>query len=203
VVDEALVELSLEGQSNQLPLGSVLPDAISIGSASKAFWGGLRIGWIRAPYDLVAALTETRLTGDLGSSAYEQLVVAELLADPEQVLAANRERLRTQRDHLAEALSRALPEWQFWVPDGGLSLWVQLPGEQSTRMAAASDQHGLILTPGPRFFVNGGGERHLRVPFSSDPQTLSAAVTRLAATWRSVQSGRAADRPSFARGLTA
>lgn len=203
VIDESLVELALEGQPGESALGRLLPDAITIGSASKAFWGGLRIGWIRAPYDLVPALIDTRAAMDLGSAVFEQLVLAELLTDPDQLLADHRDRLRGQRDHLAAELRRALPDWQFSVPDGGLSLWVQLPGEDSTRLAAAGDQHGVILAAGPRFFVGGGGERHLRLPYSADPDTLTEAVRRLAATWRAVQSGRSPARAYGPMGLTA
>ncbi len=170
VIDETLVELALENQPRRRPLGAFLADAITIGSASKAFWGGLRIGWIRAPHSLVPSLIETRAAGDLGSPAFEQLVVAELLADPAGVLADQRRRLRSQRDHLHAAVRRTLPDWEVTVPDGGLSLWARLPAEQSTRLAAVSDQYGLVVTAGPRFFVGGGGERHLRLPYSARPR---------------------------------
>ena len=58
---------------------------------------------------LVPSLIETRAAGDLGSPAFEQLVVAELLADPAGVLADQRRRLRSQRDHLHAAVRRTLP----------------------------------------------------------------------------------------------
>jgi DNA-binding transcriptional MocR family regulator len=119
------------------------------------------------------------------------------------VLDGHRVRLRAQRDQLAADLRRALPDWTFAVPDGGLSLWVQLPGELSTRLAASSDQHGVILTAGPRFFVGGGGERHLRLPYSADPDTLRTAVQRLVTTWHAVQSGRSPARAYAPMGLTA
>ena len=125
------------------------------------------------------------------------------MAEPDQLLVAHRERLRVQRDHLASELHRTLPDWEFSVPGGGLSLWVQLPGEYSTRLAAVSDQYGVILTAGPRFFVGGGGERHLRLPYSADVDTLTAAVQRLATTWRAVQSGRSPARAYAPMGLTA
>ena len=48
VVDEAHQQLALEGQEMPRPFATYAPGTISIGSASKAFWGGLRLGWIRA-----------------------------------------------------------------------------------------------------------------------------------------------------------
>lgn len=187
VVDETLVELTLDGEPLRTPLAAFLPDAITLGSASKAFWGGLRIGWIRAPHDLVRPLIETRAAMDLGAAPYEQLVVARLLADRDAVLAQQRLRLRRQRDHLAERLASVLPDWQFSVPAGGLTLWVTLPDESSSRLAAAAYQSGVIVTPGPRFHVSGGGERHLRLPYTATETVLTEAVERLAAVWADVQ----------------
>ena len=203
VIDESMVELALEGQSPATPLGAFLPDAVTIGSTSKSFWGGLRIGWIRAPYDLVPALVETRAAFDLGTPLFEQAVVAELFTDPQPVLAERRAALRINRDHLVTAVRRAFPDWQFDVPDGGLSLWVRLPGEQSTRLAAVGDQHGLLLTPGPRFFVDGGGERHLRLPYTLDSDILTTVVDRLVVAWTALRSGRPAPRGYRSLTLTA
>ena len=82
LVDETLVELGLDGQEMPPPFAAGNPDTITVGSASKAFWGGLRIGWIRAPRSLVRPLVESRASVDLGAAPVEQLVLAELLAGP-------------------------------------------------------------------------------------------------------------------------
>ncbi|HEY5821822.1 MAG TPA: PLP-dependent aminotransferase family protein [Propionibacteriaceae bacterium] len=203
VIDETLLELRLEDQPPLPPLASYVPDALTVGSSSKAYWGGLRIGWIRAPRALVPALIETRAIDDLGSSAFEQLVVAELLAEGGSVLAEHRVRLRDQRDLLVTAVREAFPEWEVARPDGGLSLWAQLPSEVSTRMAALADRYGLVTTAGPRFFVGGGGERHLRIPYGENPTRLLLAVERLTALWRAAASGRSAGPISMPLSLTA
>lgn len=202
VIDETLVELSLAGQPSHVPLAHFLPDALTIGSTSKAFWGGLRIGWIRAPHDLVPSLVETRAAGDLGTAAFEQLVAADLVNHPDQVLADHRLRLAQQRDHLLRELARALPDWQPNRPEGGLSLWVELPGELSTRLASTSDQHGVVVTAGPRFFPGGGGERHVRLPFTAEPEVLTAAVDRLAAASRGLRPRDAGMAPADSLRLT-
>jgi DNA-binding transcriptional MocR family regulator len=202
VIDETLVELSLDPAEMRTPLACYLPGAITIGSASKAFWGGLRIGWIRAPRDLIRPLIETRALTDLGAAPFEQLVLAELLGAQTGLLARRRERLRAQRDRLRAQLSVAVPDWTSNCPAGGLSLWVTLPQESSSRLAALADRHGLLLTAGPRFFVTGGGERHLRLPFTAGDETLTEAVTRLSALWYDVQSG-GSGRGSETQGMTA
>lgn len=186
VVDETLVELNLESATMPTPLAAHLPDAVTIGSASKAFWGGLRIGWIRAPRQLVRPLLETRAQLDLGAAPFEQLVLAELLADRTAVLATQRQRLRAQRDALRAGLEAALPDWELNSPAGGLSLWATLPNESSGTLAALADRHGLLLTAGTRFFVSGGGDRHVRLPYTADAATLRDAVQRLRSLWSEV-----------------
>ena len=41
----------LDGQPMPRPFAAYAPDTITLGSASKSFWGGLRLGWVRAPHD--------------------------------------------------------------------------------------------------------------------------------------------------------
>jgi len=190
VVDETLVETRLDGQPPRLPFAACLPDAVTLGSASKAFWGGLRVGWVRAPRELVRTLVENRATLDLGTAPLEQLVLAGLLEDPEPVLADQRRRLREQRDRLVRQLAERLPEWRCRVPGGGLSLWVELPSETSSRLAAAAEQQGLLLSAGPRSYPGVGGERRVRLPYAAAPEVLDDAVQRLARAWAAVQDER-------------
>ena len=133
VVDEAHQALALEGQEMPRPFAAYAPDTITIGSASKSFWGGLRLGWLRAPHARMDALTQARLGLDLGAPVLEQLVLTRLLAAPDAILAAHRARLREQRDALAAAVARELPEWRFILPRGGLALWCQLPAPAAPR----------------------------------------------------------------------
>jgi DNA-binding transcriptional MocR family regulator len=191
VVDETLVDLRLDGDPPRTPLGALLNDAITIGSASKSFWGGLRIGWIRSPKPYVRRLIETQATMDNGAAPYEQLVVTELLRNAASILEHQRSRIRSQRDHLVDRLARALPEWQTQVPRGGLSLWFRLPTESSNLISALARQHDLVLTPGPRFYPRGGGRRHLRIPYVAEPAVLSEAVHRLSAVWQQSRSAPA------------
>ena len=100
VVDETMVETNLDAVEMPAPFATWHPETITLGSSSKAFWAGLRTGWIRAPRSMVRQLVERRATVDLGSAAIEQLVLAELLVDPEALLVPHRARLRAQRDHL-------------------------------------------------------------------------------------------------------
>src|ERR1700742_1066986 len=105
---------------------------LTIGSASKSFWGGLRVGWLRADPATVAALTSVKGGEDLGTSVLAQQVTARPLAR----LAAARLRPRiggprdyrrtalgTARDTVTTAMTGLLPQWRFDRPAGGASLW--------------------------------------------------------------------------------
>lgn len=196
LVDETLTDLPLDGQSMPLPLASHLPDAVTVGSASKSFWGGLRTGWIRAPRNLVRALIETRAGLDLSGAPMEQAVTADLLADPTDLWSQRRAQLAEKRDHLMAELARVLPDWRTTHPRGGLSLWVTLPTESSTRLVALAEDHGLALSPGPAWHVEPAGERHLRLPFTAPTDVLSEAVARLARAYEQTVRLTGTERPT-------
>jgi DNA-binding transcriptional MocR family regulator len=191
IVDETLAELAHAPELVMpRPLAVHYARTITLGGASKTFWGGLRIGWIRAPHDLMAALVSARLTLDLGAPVLEQLVLLELLGRREQVLAERRPAIVAARDALAAAVRERLPEWSFTLPRGGLSLWTELPEALSTPVCAAADRRGLVLAPGAQFAVEGGLERFLRLPFTGhSPEVLVQAVDRLALAWADARAG--------------
>jgi DNA-binding transcriptional MocR family regulator len=190
VVDETMAELGLEpGVAAPAPVAAhdaAGETVVTIGSMSKAFWAGLRIGWIRASPTLVGRLALARATVDLGSPIVEQLVATELLADPEPVLEAQRAALRARRDALGGAVRAGLPTWRFAVPAGGLSLWVELDAPASSALAAVADRHGVRVAAGPRFGVDGAFERFVRLPYNLPEPLLVEAVERLTVAWRAV-----------------
>ncbi len=191
VVDESLRDVNLDGVEMPPSFGSFDRDVLLVDSASKTFWGGLRVGWIRAPHDLVMPLVQARMTHDLGTAAFEQLVFAEVLRDPEPMLKRALNRFRSQRDHLVDLLATHLPELEINSPAGGLGIWAGLPEHNSTHLVAAAREHGLLLTPGPRFFTGApiAGEAHVRLPYTQSEAVLDDAVRRLAKAY----AGRPAD----------
>jgi DNA-binding transcriptional MocR family regulator len=194
VADETMVELALDGGPAPAPLASFAPNLVcTIGSASKSHWGGLRIGWVRAPMELVDRLVAVRATMDLGAPVFEQLVLAELLADPEPALAQRRRVLAGRRDLLIAALAEHCPQWIVRRPAGGLVTWCELDEPVATRLAVAAESQGLRLVPGARFGVDGGWERWLRVPFTLPPAVLTDAVARLGRVARAVGGRHIAD----------
>jgi len=185
VGDEVLAELTMDGPTppSFAGDGSAAAYVVAIGSASKTFWGGLRVGWVRAHPDLVARMAAARSHVDMGTAVLEQLVVAELLAQSDDLLVGRRVALRERRDLLVGLLQDRLPAWRFDVPAGGLSLWADLGAPVSSALAALSPRYGVRVVAGTAFGVDGSFERNLRIPFTTSPDDLRRAVTGLADAW--------------------
>ena len=91
------------------------------------------------------------------------------------------------------ALALRLPEWDVPAVHGGVSLWIGLGEPLSSSLVMSARRRGLLLSAGPRFSVDGGHERHLRIPFTVSRHTIERAVDTLAEAWGDV-SRRAAFR---------
>ncbi|GAA4547833.1 PLP-dependent aminotransferase family protein [Pseudonocardia xishanensis] len=186
VVDETLAELPLDVPTPQ-PVAAHAPDSplvVTIGSASKVFWGGLRIGWIRAAPAVIRRIAALRPAVDLGGAVLDQLVTARLVDDVEAVVAERQADLRAARADLLAGLARSFPQWHPNRPTGGLSLWVDLGEPVSSLLTGAARRHGVLLAAGPRFGLDGAFERYIRLPFTLRPDRMATALERLTAAWQ-------------------
>ena len=201
IVDESMVDVALDGQVMPRPLGAFLADAITVGSVSKAYWGGLRVGWLRAPADRMDAMVRSRLSMDLGVPVLEQLVATDLLRNGSAMLEQRRAFLRENRDAALAALAVHRPTWKVRVPSGGLCLWCELPTAGSSALAPRAADNGVLLATGPAFAPEGGLDRFLRVPFTQPASVLTSAIERLGEAWRSTlvedPSARGHDEPTM------
>ncbi|WP_081639927.1 PLP-dependent aminotransferase family protein [Actinomadura flavalba] len=183
ISDESFAEIALDPDAPlPAPLAAHGPSGrvISVGSASKLLWGGLRIGWIRAGVSLVERLARARVTVDIASPVLDQLITAELLARVTEIRAERAALLRPRRDALVAALHDRLPGWEFTSPAGGMSLWARLGSPVAAALAEAAERRGVWIMPGPDYGVDGVLEDCVRLPYVLPPDTLRAAVDRLA-----------------------
>ncbi|BBY16839.1 hypothetical protein MLIT_24310 [Mycolicibacterium litorale] len=189
IVDETMTEVWLD-EPVPPPVATAMTRRtdllLTTGSMSKSFWGGLRIGWIRADRSTLASIAALRPSIDMGTPILEQLAAAELLRVADDVLPERREILRTRRALMLSLLDEHLPDWQPCPSGGGLALWVRLPAPMSSALSAAASRMGLDVPPGPRFGVDGSLERFIRIPYTLPPDQMSEAVELLARAWHAV-----------------
>lgn len=200
VIDETVSDIWLD-EPPPPPLASFFTArsdlVITIGSVSKSYWGGLRIGWIRADRAALASLSAVRPAVDMGTAIVEQLAAARLLDRADQILPHRRELLRDRRELLKSLLQEHLPDWVPSDSRGGMSLWIQLPAPMSSALSAAASRLGLTIPAGPRFGVDGTLERFIRVPYALPEDQLREAIVLLARAWRSVTGVAAPHAPDL------
>lgn len=196
VEDESLGELTF-GAEPPAPIAAFAPRAavFSVGSLSKLFWGGLRVGWLRGPRALVARLTRFKVAADLSGSLPCQLLATRLLARRDEVARMRRRESRRRYDRLAALLRESLPEWSFSEPAGGLTLWARLPTPSAEELARVALRHGVSIVPGPVHSPSHGFADRVRLPFVMDEAALGEGIARLARAWRECR------RPSDERRL--
>lgn len=190
LIDETTSELDIDRGPLAPGFHSDDPSSVvRIGSLGKTVWGGLRIGWIRAAPDLIRRLVAVRSANDLGTAEFEQAVATALIPQSAAIAAQRSDLLRAGRDAAVSALRTHLPEWRIPHTDGGVSLWVELDAPLSAGLVMDVRSRGLLLSAGPRFSVDGGHDRRLRVPFTGPVDDLVRAVDILAEAWPRVRAG--------------
>jgi DNA-binding transcriptional MocR family regulator len=189
VEDGTLGELTGDDRT-PAPIAACAGDApvLTIGSMSKVYWAALRIGWVRGPSAMIRRLARVKSAADLGSPAVTQAIAVQLLALHDQAREMRRRQLSARRDVLAALVREHLPEWHFDLPDGGLFLWVRLPGVDARSFAQCAARHRVALTPGSLFSVDEAHTEYLRLPFLLDEPDLRLGVERLAAAWHEYRS---------------
>jgi DNA-binding transcriptional MocR family regulator len=160
-----------------------LPNVVTVGSFSKTYWGGLRLGWVRAPEGIVARLAAAKAAADLGSPAFGQGVVAALVRSSHEEIIAWRSAWARQRyAALSAALAASRPDWAWTPPAGGLSVWARLPDDaDSGGFAQAALRRGVAVVPGRLLSVSGERSPWIRLAFTLSPDELTTAVKALAA----------------------
>jgi DNA-binding transcriptional MocR family regulator len=184
VEDSVLADLSLEPPPP--PLASYARGStpvLLIGSVSKILWGGLRVGWIRAPTPLISRLARLKALADMGTSAVSQVVVRELLGKEERILTIQREEVATTLKLMEDSLRTHLPEWRWRQPKGGRTLWVRLPRGDGRDFAQFALISGVALSSGDTLTIDGSHTDYVRIPFVYPPKVIREGCRRLEDAW--------------------
>lgn len=186
--------LSFDG-STQVALHSLDPDNVFyLGSFSKVFSPGLRIGWVVAPPEVRKRLQLAAEATTICPSVFGQMLVQSYLsgfdwrAHVRQACATYARRC----DAVMEALGRYMPDGTSWTrPAGGFFTWVTLPaGRAADALLQPAIDAGVVFIPGSAFFAEPAGAHQLRIAFSFETEdALVEGVRRLGAALAALPAG--------------
>ena len=158
---------------------------VYLGTFSKTFAAGVRVGWAVAPAAIRDKLILAAESAVLCHSSFAQLTVREYLATQpwQEQIKTFRELYRERRDATLSALSRMMPPGCHWTrPAGGFYVWLGLPdGVDAKAMLPRAISSRVAYVPGTGFYADGSGGRYARLCYSfPDPARISEGVRRLA-----------------------
>ncbi len=186
IEDNTLADLELD-QRAPPPLAAFSQGdkVITIGSMSKLFWTGIRIGWVRATPAIITRLTRLKVVNDLGSGMINQAIATGWLENYEQAKQWRQQELLPRRDQTIRLLQEHLPEWEYNRPGGGLFLWVRLAGANAGAFAQLALRYGVVLLPGNMMSVDESYSQYIRLPFLHDHAHIQDGISRLSRAWQS------------------
>lgn len=160
-------------------------DVLYLGSFSKIFAPGLRIGWALVPAHLKQRYYLASEAVTLCPPTFNQLLVSEYLAnyDWQGQIVTYRELYAQRCASLLAALEEFMPADVSWTrPEGGFFVWLTLPeGIDSYPLLYEGIDAGVVFVPGAAFSADAGPSNKLRLAFSAvPPETLREGVKRLA-----------------------
>lgn len=178
---------ALRFRGEHLPGLAALDDqgvVISLGTFSKTLAPGLRLGWAHAGPQVRKHLVVAKQASDLHNASLAQRAVAELLRDFDYA-----GHLKTlcrvygeRCEVMLQAIARHFPRGtQVTRPQGGLFIWVELPGQVDTEpLLAQAVAQKVAYVPGAPFFASAPRRNTLRLNFSNrSPELIERGIERL------------------------
>jgi DNA-binding transcriptional MocR family regulator len=159
---------------------------------SKVLFPGIRIGWIAADKECIARLTAIKRFCDLSSSTVIQAALSAFIRNGYYDLHLRRmHRIFRKRMTIAlESLASYMPEGVRWTcPDGGYTLWVELPStyQSENEFKKILIKNGVLVSPGIYYFYGVQKQKHFRLSISSLNETeISEGIKRLGSALKQI-----------------
>ncbi|MCL2738782.1 MAG: PLP-dependent aminotransferase family protein [Bacteroidales bacterium] len=190
IEDSPYRELRFEGEAE--PMMYALDDSnrvITLGTFSKIFVPGFRLGWIIAHPDILEKLVVAKQATDLCAPVFDQCVAARFVDSGamDDNIKLTIENYRKKRENMLAAFRKYMPQGVSWTePDGGLFLFMTLPPQfDATELFHMAIQESVAFVIGEAFHCDGSGKNTLRINYSYMPEDRAEeGVRRLAAAIR-------------------
>jgi DNA-binding transcriptional MocR family regulator len=178
--------LGFDGQIYPAMRAADPDNVVYLGSFSKTFAPGLRVGWALAPHAVREKLVLAAESATLCPPAFTQYVVSRYLAqhDWKGQVKTYQEVYRERRDAMLAALAQHLPAGCTWTrPAGGFYVWLTVPeGLDTKAMLPRAVTQRVAYVPGTAFYADGLGSRQMRLSFCyPTSERIVEGVRRLAA----------------------
>jgi len=159
------------------PIPSIRADeadgVIYLGTFSKTFAPGFRVGWALAPHAVREKLVLAQESATLCPPTFSQLAVSAYLSDHDWLgqVKEFQEMYRERRDAMIDALDDMMPATARWnVPHGGFYVWLTLPdGLDAKAMLPRAVTARVAYVPGTAFFADGFGSQSMRLSYCYPP----------------------------------
>ncbi len=158
---------------------------LTLGTYSKTFAPGMRLGWIAASRTLIEKCDLLKQNMDLSTSPFTQRIASKWIEsfDFDNHVSEVKNLYKTRRDAMLKAMEEFFPtEVSFTHPDGGLFTWVTLPKHMESRVLLAECiEKKVAFVPGEAFFVSEGNKNFFRLNYScNDEETIREGIKRIA-----------------------
>lgn len=189
VEDTPYKNIRFEGET--LPsMYSMAPDrVIMVGTFSKTFVPGFRLGWIVAQHDVIERIIVAKQSSDLCTPVFNQMVAARYLASGayDVNLKKTCALYKRKKNVMVSSFEEFMPKGVTWTnPDGGLFLFLRLPDQFDTReLFDLAIKENVAFVIGEAFHSDGSGKNTMRLNFSfASDEKIREGVRRLAAAIR-------------------
>lgn len=194
--DNPYGELRYEGETLPSLQSMDTKDLVmAMGTFSKTFCPGLRIGWLAAPVTLMKEFVKVKQSADLHTSAFDQAIIDRYMDEyslDDHVAEINK-LYKHRRDLLLKTMEETFTDGTTWThPEGGLFLWLTFPeGVSARKVFDKCIEKNVAGVLGEFFYPNIKNDRHMRINYSNMPDDrIVEGVKRMAEALKEIKEGK-------------
>jgi 2-aminoadipate transaminase len=164
--------------------GYLVDRVVYLGTFSKIFAPGVRLGWVHAQPGILHKINIGKQGADLCSSNLSQMMISSYFQNADWRAYVRRLTImyKERRDAMLDSLSEFMPKEVHWThPEGGLFVWATLPSYlDATAMLPRAIARNVAYVPGEGFYAGGAGKNHMRLNFSFvEPERIRRGIELL------------------------